>query len=77
MIDTLIKISKIAYETLKDKSGNVHGNPITWWKVSKLATIWCVLCMIVEVPIAILRFILMTICFVLHKIYEYLENIGF
>lgn len=24
----MIKISKLAYETLKDKNGNVHGNPI-------------------------------------------------
>lgn len=73
----MIKISKLAYEALKDKNGNVHGNPITWWKVSKLATIWCVLCMIVEVPVTILRFVLMAICFVPHKVYEYLENVGF
>lgn len=28
----MIEISKLAYETLKDKNGNLSHNPIDWWK---------------------------------------------
>ena len=49
-------------------------------KISKIAfeaCIWCILCMLAEIPIVILRFVLMTICFIPHKIYEHLEDMSF
>ena len=73
----MIAISKLVYETLKDKNGNLSRNPVDWWKKNKLACSWCLLCMIAQIPIAILRFVLMVICFIPHKIYEYLEDMNF
>lgn len=73
----MIKISKIAFEALRDTDGNVSIKPVEWWRRNKLACIWCILCMLAEIPIVILRFVLMTICFIPHKIYEYLEDMSF
>lgn len=73
----MIKISKIAFEALRDTDGNVSRKPVEWYKRNKLACIWCILCMLAEIPIVILRFVLMAICFIPHKIYEHLEDISF
>lgn len=73
----MIAISKLVYETLKDKNGNLSYNPVDWWKKNKWACSWCLLCMIVQIPIVILRFMLMAICFIPHKIYEHLEDMSF
>lgn len=73
----MIKISKIAFEALRDMDGNVSIKPVKWWRRNKLACIWCILCLSAEIPIAILRFVLMTICFIPHKIYEHLEDMSF
>lgn len=73
----MIKISKIAFEALRDTDGNIPRKPVEWWRRNKLACIWCILCLLAEIPIALLRFALMTICFIPHKIYEYLDGVGF
>jgi hypothetical protein len=73
----MIKISKIAFEALRDTDGNVSRKPAEWWRRNKLACIWCILCMLAEIPIAILRSVLMAICFIPHKIYEHLEDMSF
>ena len=73
----MIKISKIAFEALRDTDGNVSRKPVEWLRRNKLACIWCILCMLAEIPIAILRFVLMTICFIPYKIYEHLEDMSF
>ena len=73
----MIKISKIAFEALRDTDGNVSIKPAEWWGRNKLACIWCILCLLAEIPIVILRFVLMAICFIPHKIYEHLEDMSF
>ena len=76
-VKQMIKISKIAFEALRDTDGNVSRKPSEWWRSNKLACIWCILCMLAEIPIAILSFVLMTICFIPYKIYEHLEDMSF
>ena len=76
-VKQMIKISKIAFEALTDTDGNVSRKPVEWWRRNKLACIWCILCLLAEIPIAILRFVLMAICFIPHKIYEHLEDMSF
>lgn len=76
-VKQMIKISKIAFEALRDTDGNASIKPVEWWRRNKLACIWCILCMLAEIPIAILRFVLMAICFIPHKIYEHLEDMSF
>ena len=73
----MIKISKIAFEALRDTDGKVSRKPVEWWRISKLACIWFILCLLAEIPIVILRFVLMAICFIPHKIYEHLEDMSF
>lgn len=73
----MIKISKIAFEALKDTDGKVSRKPVELWRRSKLACIWFILCLLAEIPIVILRFVLMAICFIPHKIYEHLEDMSF
>lgn len=73
----MIKISKIALEALKDTDGKVSRKPVEWWGRSKLACIWLILCLLAEIPIVILRFVLMVICFIPYKIYEHLEDMSF
>lgn len=73
----MIAISRTARRALEDEDGYINGTPVDWWKKSKWACIWCLLYMIVQIPIVILRFVLMAICFIPHKIYEHLENMDF
>lgn len=35
----MIKISKIAFEALRDSDGNVSRKPVEWWRRNKLACI--------------------------------------
>lgn len=73
----MIAISRMARRSLEDENGYIDGAPVDWWKKNKLACIWCLLCMIVQIPIVVLRFALMIICFIPYKIYEYLEDMDF
>lgn len=73
----MITISRMAVKALKDENGCIKGTPIDWWKKNKWACSWGLLCMIVQILIVILRFVLMVICFIPYKIYEYLEDMNF
>lgn len=73
----MIAISRMALKTLVDENGRIKGTPVDWWKKNKWACSWCLLCMIAQISIVILRFVLMVICFIPHKIYEYLEDMDF
>lgn len=73
----MIAISRMALKALVDENGCIKGTPIDWWKKNKWACSWALLCMIVQILIVILRFVLMVICFIPHKIYEYLEDMNF
>lgn len=73
----MIAISRMALKALVDENGRIKGTPVDWWKKNKWACSWCLLCMIAQISIAILRFVLMVICFIPHKIYEYLEDMDF
>ncbi len=73
----LIAISRMAKRSLEDENGYINGTPVDWWEKNKWACSWCLLCMIAQIPIVILRFILMVICFIPYKIYEYLEDMIF
>lgn len=71
----MIGLTKIAYDALKDEnSSRIPTNPKELWKRSKLATMWLFLCLLVEVPLTALKYIVMAICFVPHTIYEALDN---
>ena len=70
----MIGLSRLAYEKLRgENSSQIKGTPIDWWKKSKIATIWLVACLILEIPFVIIKYIIMAICFIPHKIYEELE----
>lgn len=73
----MITISRMALKALVDENGRIKGTPVDWWKKNKWACSWCLLCMIAQISIVILRFVLMVICFISHKIYEYLEDMDF
>lgn len=73
----MIAISKIAFEALRNTDGKISRKPLEWWRRSKLVCIWFILCLFAEIPIVILRFVFMAICFIPHKIYEHLEDISF
>ena len=73
----MIKISKIAFESLKDSDGNVSMNPLEWWERNRLACIWSLLCMVVQIPLSWLRCIIMIICFIPHAIYVALDDMRF
>lgn len=73
----MIAISRIARRALENEDGYINGTPVDWWKKNKWACIWCLLCMIVQIPIVILRFALMVICFIPHVIYEALADLDF
>ena len=73
----MIEISKLAFEALRDADGNVSRKPLEWWRRNKLACIWCLLCMIIQIPFTWLKCIVMIICFIPHAIYEKLENLDF
>lgn len=71
----MIGFSKLAYEKLKEKNSiGLTGTPIDWWKKSKIATIWAVICLVIEIPLVLIKYIIMAICFIPHKIYEELED---
>ena len=73
----MIAISRMARRSLEDENGYINGTFVDWWKKNKWACSWCLLCMIAQIPIVILRFVLMVICFIPYKIYEYLEDMDF
>lgn len=73
----MIAISRMALKALVDENGRIKGTPVDLWKKNKWACSWCLLCMIAQISIVILRFVLMVICFIPHKIYEYLEDMDF
>lgn len=73
----MIAISRMALKALVDENGRIKGTPVDWWKKNKWACSWCLLCMIAQISIVILRFVLMVICFIPDKIYEYLEDMDF
>ena len=73
----MIKISKIAFEALRDTDGNISRKPAEWWIRNKLACIWCLLCIIIQIPFMWLKCVVMIICFIPHAIYEKLENLDF
>lgn len=60
----MIAISRMARRSLEDENGYINGTLVDWWKKNKWACSWCLLCMIVQIPIVILRFVLMVICFI-------------
>lgn len=71
----MIGLTKIAYEALRlENSDRLPRSPKEWWKKSKLATIWVFICLVVEVPLLALKYIIMGVCFIPHKIYEALEE---
>ena len=71
----MIGLSKLAYRALREEnSANITGTPIDWWKKSKIATIWVIICLIMEIPFVIIKYIIMAVCFIPHKIYEELED---
>lgn len=67
----MIGISKLAFDAVKDAE---PMNLIGWWKKSKPATVWIVLCLIFEIPLEIIKRMIMIVCFIPHKIYEELEE---
>lgn len=67
----MIGISKLALDAVKDAE---PMNLIGWWKKSKPATVWIVLCLIFEIPLKIIKRMIMIVCFIPHKIYEELEE---
>lgn len=73
----MIEISQIAFEALRDADGNVSRKPLEWWRRNKLACIWCLLCITIQIPFVWLKCIVMIICFIPHAIYEKLENLNF
>lgn len=73
----MIAISRCATNALKDKNGNIDFSLRKCWKKSKMATIWVVLYMIVEIPFVWLKILLMIICFIPHAIYDVLDDLEF
>ena len=70
----MIMLSKMAYEALREEgSANISRKPSDWWKKSKWATIWTIIVLAFEIPITIIKYVIMAICFIPHKIYEELE----
>lgn len=70
----MIGFSRMAYEALAEEpSGRIPANPKIMWKKSKPATMWLFLCLTVEVPLTLLKYIVMGICFIPHAIYEALD----
>lgn len=72
----MIGLSKWAYRTLKsENSDRIELRPLEWWKKSKLATIWVIICLTLEIPLAIAKYIIMAVCFIPYKVYEALEDL--
>lgn len=71
----MTKLSKMAYEALKSEgSDRIEICPTEWWKKNKLATIWVFICLTLEIPLMIVKYIIMAVCFIPHKLYEALED---
>ncbi|MFW5646127.1 MAG: hypothetical protein ACOCMX_02405 [Acetivibrio ethanolgignens] len=71
----MIGLSKMAYNALRNENNSrIPSSPKELWKRSKLATIWLFLCLIIEMPLTALKYVLMALCFIPHAIYETLEN---
>lgn len=68
----MIGFSKMAYQAL-EVNGRIPSDPRIIWKMSKLATIWVFLCMMVEIPLTLLKYIVKWICFIPHAIYDALD----
>jgi hypothetical protein len=73
----MIAISRIAVRALEDENGDINGTPVDWWKRNKWACIWCVLCMMATLPLILLKYIVMIICFIPHAIYITLDDVKF
>ena len=73
----MIAISRYVRDILADKDGYIESNPNVWWKTSKPACVWAILCMIVQIPVVWLKCIVMIICFIPHAIYEALADLDF
>lgn len=43
------------------------------WKMSKPATVWVFLCLVDEIPLTLLKYIVKGICFIPHAIYDALD----
>ena len=70
----MIGFSRMAYEVLKEEpSGRIPASPKIMWKKSKPATIWLFLCFTAQIPLKLLKYIVMGICFIPHAIYEALD----
>ena len=73
----MIAISRMAVKALEDENGCIKGTPIDWWKKNKWECSWCVLCMMETLPLVLLKYIVMIICFIPHAIYITLDDIQF
>lgn len=71
----MIGFSKMAYDALAEgPNGRIPSDPKIMWKKSKLATIWVFLCFTIEIPLTLLKYVTMAICFIPHAIYEALDS---
>ena len=68
----MIGFSKMAYQAL-EVNGRIPSDPRMMWKMSKPATIWVFLCMVVEIPLTLLKYMVKGICFIPHEIYDALD----
>lgn len=73
----MIAISRYVRDILANEDGVIESNPSDWWKISKPACIWAILCMVVQIPVVWLKCIVMIICFIPHAIYEKLAELDF
>lgn len=71
----MTKLSKMAFDKLRDSnSDRIDFNLGKMWEKSKPATIWVLICLVCEIPLKILKHIIMIICFMPHEIYDALDN---
>lgn len=68
----MIGFSKIAYYAL-EINGRIPSDPRIMWKRSKPATVWVFLCLVAEIPLTLLKYIVKGICFIPHAIYDALD----
>lgn len=65
----------MAYDALAEgPNGRIPSDPKIMWKKSKLATIWVFLCFTIEIPLILLKYVTMVICFIFYVIYEALDS---
>lgn len=73
----MIEISKRVFDNLIDDESSKRTADFKisyFWKKNKLATIWYVLCMVAQIPLVILKTVLMVLCFIPHAVYDALDN---